>query len=102
MSIKWPNDVFVNKKKICGILQELITIKNKNYLIIGIGINVTSNPKIKTKYETTNVLHETQNEIKIKKIVNLIVSGYVRFLIHINLYSYKNFKKKAELMAINY
>ena len=102
VSIKWPNDVFVNKKKICGILQELITIKNKNYLIIGIGINVTSNPKVKTKYKTTNILSETQNEIKIKKIINLIVSTYEKFFVQINLYNYKNFKKKAELLAITY
>ena len=102
VSIKWPNDVFVNKKKICGILQELITIKNKNYLIIGIGINVISNPKVKTKYKTTNILSETQNEIKIKKIINLIVSTYEKFFVQINLYNYKNFKKKAELLAITY
>ena len=102
VSIKWPNDVFVNKKKICGILQELITIKNKNYLIIGIGINVTSNPKVKTKYKTTNILSETQNKIKIKKIVNIITSTYEKFFAQINLYNYKNIKKKAETLALIY
>ena len=37
VNIKWPNDVYVNDKKICGIL---LQGQYPNYLIIGIGINV--------------------------------------------------------------
>lgn len=37
VSIKWPNDVLVNNKKICGILLEG---QLPNYLVIGIGLNV--------------------------------------------------------------
>lgn len=39
--IKWPNDIVVNGKKICGILTELSAELNQiNYVILGIGINV--------------------------------------------------------------
>lgn len=39
--IKWPNDLLVAGKKICGILTELSAeMERVNYLIIGIGINV--------------------------------------------------------------
>ena len=31
ISFKWPNDVFLNGKKICGILQELITLNSKKF-----------------------------------------------------------------------
>ena len=41
--IKWPNDVVVSRKKICGILTEMSVESESGYiqyLIIGIGINV--------------------------------------------------------------
>jgi BirA family biotin operon repressor/biotin-[acetyl-CoA-carboxylase] ligase len=39
--IKWPNDVQIKGRKVCGILIETDVQKNKtNYAIIGIGINV--------------------------------------------------------------
>ena len=39
--IKWPNDIVINGKKVCGILTEMNSeIEKVNYVIIGIGINV--------------------------------------------------------------
>lgn len=38
--IKWPNDVILNGKKVCGILIEKKKINNGEYFIIGIGINI--------------------------------------------------------------
>ena len=99
ISFKWPNDVFVNGKKICGILQELITLNSKKFLVIGIGLNIVSDPKINNKYQTTNILLETKKKPSIKKIVNLIISSYEKFFYDLHLYNYTDFKKKAELMV---
>ncbi len=39
--IKWPNDIVVNKKKVCGILTEMnAELDFINYVVVGIGINV--------------------------------------------------------------
>ena len=50
--IRKPNDILINKKKVCGILQETIFKQNKKYLIVGIGINVSRSPNI-NNYPTT-------------------------------------------------
>ena len=101
ITLKFPNDVFVNKKKICGILQEIITFKEINFLIIGIGMNVLSSPIIKNQYEATNIFSETNMRTSIKELINEIIFSYERFFIDIKSYNYKNFKKKAESMAFN-
>lgn len=39
--IKWPNDIFINGKKVCGILCELQTRDERlDYVVAGIGVNV--------------------------------------------------------------
>ena len=38
-SIKWPNDVHCNGKKLCGILTES-SFGKKNHVVVGIGLNV--------------------------------------------------------------
>tara|TARA_B100001057_G_scaffold459803_1_gene510289 strand:- start:2352 stop:2882 length:531 start_codon:yes stop_codon:yes gene_type:complete len=64
---KKPNDLLIDKKKICGILQETIHKFNKKYLIVGIGINLKKNPYIKN-YPTTNLNELINLEIPKKKI----------------------------------
>lgn len=41
--IKWPNDLVLNKKKICGILTEMSAeVDYINYVVIGVGINANT------------------------------------------------------------
>ena len=97
VSIKWPNDILINKKKICGILQEVITLNNKKFLIIGIGVNIVSHPKLNGKYKATNIFHETKKKRSIKELLGLIIKYYENFFLNINDYDYLYFKKKLKL-----
>ena len=41
MDLRWPNDVLLNGKKVCGILTEMnAEVTRVRYVVIGIGINV--------------------------------------------------------------
>jgi len=101
VSFKWPNDVLVNRKKICGILQELITSNNRKFLIIGIGINIVSHPNINNEYQATNIFLETKIKLPIREIMDKIIFSYENFFLNLNSYNYSSFKKKADLMAEN-
>lgn len=83
ISIKPPNDLLINGKKICGILQESIIKDEQQYLIIGVGINLIKSPYIKD-YPTTNLFelikkkidkNEFQNKLKsiFEKNINKII-----------------------------
>ncbi|MAU06691.1 MAG: biotin--[acetyl-CoA-carboxylase] ligase [Deltaproteobacteria bacterium] len=45
--LKWPNDVLIGNRKVCGILAESVWTKqgNRPALILGIGINVLGQPQ---------------------------------------------------------
>ena len=77
--IKPPNDLFINKKKICGILQEIKFKNESKFLIIGIGINLVKSPKIKN-YPTTNILKETGIKVKKYDLIKNIEKSYIKNL----------------------
>ena len=101
VSFKWPNDVMLSGKKICGILQEVISLNKKQFLIIGIGINIVSNPVIEDKYGATNIFFETKQKPTVKQIISQIILFYQNFFVDLESYNYINFKKKADIMSFN-
>ena len=64
---KKPNDLLINKKKICGILQETLIKFDRKYLILGIGINLVKSPHIKN-YPTTSLSEVLNKKVSINKI----------------------------------
>ena len=69
ITFKKPNDLLVDKKKICGILQETLNKFNKKYIIVGIGINLIKSPNIRN-YPTTSLYEIMNKKIAKKKIEN--------------------------------
>lgn len=55
VSIKWPNDVLVDGKKIAGIILESGTYNDAIWVAIGIGINLVTHPKLES-YAATHLL----------------------------------------------
>lgn len=59
IGLKWPNDVLVNERKICGVLTELVG----NSVVIGAGINLT----------------QTQEQLPIPNATSLAIEGAAGF-----------------------
>lgn len=84
--IKWPNDIYVDGKKICGILTETILDPDLKGIIVGIGLNVND-----TKYQSMKQV--TGKSYKVSKIA----VGLKTFIsIYYNLYQTKQFHKILE------
>ena len=83
---KKPNDLLIDKKKISGILQEIILVKDKKFLITGIGINITKNPIIRN-YPATNL-----QEVTKKSISKIIVENKLKQIFEKNLSKFYRIK----------
>ena len=79
IQIKKPNDLLINKKKISGILQETLIKSKKNYIIVGIGINLIKSPKIK-KYPTTSLFELTNIKTDKKKMILNLQKIYEKYI----------------------
>ena len=92
--IKWPNDIVINGKKVCGILTEMNCELNMiNYIIMGIGINVNLEEvdipaDLKDKATSLKIVKgETVNR---KELLGLILNHFERL--------YDDFKDKEDLI----
>ena len=84
LTIKEPNDLLLNEKKICGILTEINTISgNINYLIISLGFNVNEDIfSEETKNLATSLKKEYGKEFEreeiIKKFIEILENNIIR------------------------
>ena len=78
--IKWPNDIIINDKKICGIISEIYNKNNQMLINTGFGINIISSPEV-NDYETTYVNEYNMNINNITFVYNLMEE----YLLNLNL-----------------
>ena len=93
IKIKKPNDLLIEKKKICGILQEVIEHKKKKYLITGIGINTEILPSNKD-FKSTSLKIYSNKDINNKIIIDKIKNSYDKLIYDLNNYNSLYVKKK--------
>ena len=76
--IKWPNDIIINSKKVCGILTEMSAeLNNINYVIVGMGINANIDEfPDDIKSVATSLKKATGIEVSRKKLVINIVKEF--------------------------
>jgi BirA family biotin operon repressor/biotin-[acetyl-CoA-carboxylase] ligase len=79
-SVKWPNDIMVNGKKIAGILAES-SLREKEivFVVVGIGVNINQNLlelSEDVRKNSTSLLAETGIEFKREKIILEIITSF--------------------------
>lgn len=83
VEIKWPNDVFVNGKKICGILLEsTLSDTTVSKLFLGIGINVNNDLPIELNGIATSLKAEgvnTDREFIIVEVMRELIGMLTEF-----------------------
>ena len=79
ITIKKPNDLLINNKKVCGILQETLFYERNKFAIIGIGVNIHTSPNI-YNYPTTYLNFFTKKKINKTKVFEEIKKNFENFL----------------------
>ncbi len=77
--VKWPNDVLVNGRKVCGILTEASTRGNiVDYAVVGVGINanidLASLPS-NLQDTATSLKHELSHEVRRKALIKNLLQN---------------------------
>lgn len=99
VKIKWPNDVFLEGKKMSGILIENI---KENIWAIGIGINVEGAPKLEgTNYQATS-LKENGIELDRTEILRYYLNQFSEDMEEYRRNGFKNIRAQWLQMARNY
>jgi BirA family biotin operon repressor/biotin-[acetyl-CoA-carboxylase] ligase len=75
---KWPNDVLVNGRKVCGILAEMNTTDDSvNFVVVGVGINANFDKKSALPQElwetTTSLESELDKKVQLDELFRAVV-----------------------------
>ncbi len=92
--IKWPNDVVVSNKKICGILTEMSAqVDYINYIVIGTGINtnLTEFPE-EIRHMATSLRIELGHKVKRAELLGVLLETFEK--------NYEEFQKTWDLSGL--
>ncbi|MEM1982755.1 MAG: biotin--[acetyl-CoA-carboxylase] ligase [Sulfolobales archaeon] len=77
LELKWPNDVLLQGKKICGILTEASVTNNSiNHLLLGVGINVNNELYRDLKFVATSLKNYLGFEVPINELLTTILKEF--------------------------
>jgi BirA family biotin operon repressor/biotin-[acetyl-CoA-carboxylase] ligase len=78
--IKWPNDILVNDKKLCGILAETVETPLGRAVVVGIGINLMMNslpPELEPVATSVEAASDQKPELAV--VLEALVFALVRY-----------------------
>jgi BirA family biotin operon repressor/biotin-[acetyl-CoA-carboxylase] ligase len=82
--IKWPNDILINERKVCGILMEVSAeVDRLDYAVVGLGINANVDVSgFPDEWKSTSIGHQLGRVVSrtelIQKILQEVEAAYER------------------------
>ena len=103
--IKWPNDIILHGKKVCGILTEMSAqFDYVNYIVVGVGINV-HNVKFEEDIENkaTSILLETGKRIHRAKLIEAVWEEFEHYYaLYLETEDLSKIEKEYNSYLVNY
>jgi len=91
-TLKWPNDVLIKGRKVCGTLIELSTeAEMVRFVVVGIGLNINMKPaelSEEIKEKATSLFMETKKVYERAAVCGMLLSNLEKY--------YEVFKEKSE------
>lgn len=92
--IKWPNDILIGDKKVCGVLCELHSCESINYAIIGIGVNIGQSSGARLDLPHATTLMDEGISISKEEIITRIYNNFLESLEVFEEAGFKPFAKE--------
>ncbi|MBS4163290.1 Bifunctional ligase/repressor BirA [Candidatus Protochlamydia amoebophila] len=83
-TLKWPNDILLNGKKVAGILCETMMLEQKRCIINGIGLNVNMPTELLNKIDrpATSLFKERGHEFDLNILLKQLDFKFTSYLSH--------------------
>ncbi|WP_163708865.1 biotin--[acetyl-CoA-carboxylase] ligase [Mangrovibacterium lignilyticum] len=80
VSIKWPNDIYIGDRKVCGILIENAIMHGRfSSSVVGIGLNINQDHFVSDAPNPVSLKQVTGDEYDLKESLELVLSKIDRF-----------------------
>lgn len=95
VAIKWPNDIYVNDLKICGVLiQNTLKANNIKHSVVGIGININQQ-----KFENTHATSMSKivgHHFQLEDVLCVLLENLEIEYLHLKNHSWEMLKSNYE------
>lgn len=100
-TIKWPSDILLSKKKVGGILTDVVTDANMNYFNVGLGLNVNMNEKFLAaiKAPATSLMQISGKKWNREELLTQLLSEITKDLPLFLDKGFANFQKEYESLC---
>ena len=98
--IKWPNDIMVNNKKLCGILTDMSAeVGNTNWVVAGVGLNVNNAIPKNLKNTAISLKEVLGKEINRPKLLSHILTDFSNIYDNLRKKGFASFKDEYDSYA---